>query len=139
MAHNYYLSRAAAARLRKRNEARAKRLHYHSCDFCPSDRVYACSDYHCQKNKKRVCRPCRRAKKYHYGPDPDLFQSVAAAARHHSLSGKHAPADLLAVHMESHWEGDSGVVHTYWACWQDGTKTQMTEAEIAQWTTAQFD
>lgn len=115
-------------------EPRAKRLHYHSCDFCPSDKVYACADYHCQKNKKRTCGPCRRSQKYHYGPDPDLFKSVEAARRHFALIGKHKPEDLIAVHMESHWETE-GVVHSYWAFWQDGSKTQMTQEEIAAWAT----
>lgn len=122
--------------MEQRAKKRAARLHYHVCDHCPSDTRYACTDYHCKKNKKRLCGPCRRNKKYKY-VDFDLFGSVAMAAKNLALMKKHGPEDLIAVHMESKFEfGD--IVHTYWAHWNDGSRTQMTREEIAAWTTSKL-
>lgn len=56
------------------------------------------------------------------------------AARNCALARKHTAEDLIAVHMESHFEFGA-IVHTYWACWKDGSKTQMTQEEIAAWAT----
>jgi len=94
-------------------------------------------DYHCRQNKKRLCGVCRRAKKYHYGPEPDLFQSVALAAKALALLRPHKPEDMIAVHMESVYEYGE-ISHKYWAHWNDGSKTEMTREEINQWATSKM-
>ena len=132
MAFNRWQNPRATFRANERAKKRAARLHYHICDGCPYEGKYACCDYHCKKNKKRLCGVCRRNKKYHY-IEPDLFESVMNAAKNIRMK-KHKPEDMIAVHMESHFEF-GGIVHTFWAMWSDGTKTQMTSEEIAAWST----
>lgn len=58
------------------------------------------------------------------------------AAKNLALANKHKGEAMLAVHMESHFEFGS-IVHTYWAMWNDGSKTQMTQEEIAAWSIKQ--
>jgi hypothetical protein len=122
---------AARYRQEQRMKRRAERLHWHVCDYCVNDAKFACTDYHCKNNKKRVCGVCRREKKYHI-IYIDVFESVALAARSHALKKKHIAGELIAVHMEAVYSYGE-ITHKYWAHWSDGSKTEMSQAEITQW------